>query len=61
MLAEIREILIISTPQDISRLQELVGDGKQFGISLSHAIQQKREGLAQAREPHHPCHRPQGS
>ncbi|MFN8770411.1 MAG: glucose-1-phosphate thymidylyltransferase RfbA [Neisseriaceae bacterium] len=48
MLAEIRDILIISTPQDISRFQDLLGDGSNFGISLSYNIQEKPDGLAHA-------------
>jgi glucose-1-phosphate thymidylyltransferase len=48
MMADIRDILIITTPQDQAAFQKLLGDGRQFGVTLSYAIQDAPRGLAEA-------------
>ncbi len=48
MLADVREILLISTPEDQAGFRRLLGDGSQFGLDLSYAIQERPEGIAQA-------------
>ena len=48
MLARIRDILVISTPEDTPRIHQLLGDGSAFGLRLTYAVQEKPEGLAQA-------------
>ncbi|WP_037111604.1 sugar nucleotidyltransferase, partial [Rhodococcoides fascians] len=48
MLANIRDILVITTPQDADQFQRLLGDGSQFGINLTYQVQHEPNGLAQA-------------
>ncbi len=48
MLAGVRDVLVISTPQDTPRFQQLLGDGAQWGMNLSYAVQSSPDGLAQA-------------
>src|ERR1035438_6515070 len=48
MLSGIRDILVVSTPEDLPRFQALLGDGSRFGIQLRYASQAKPEGIAQA-------------
>jgi glucose-1-phosphate thymidylyltransferase len=48
MLAGIRDVLVISTPQDTARFEQILGDGDQWGMNIQYAVQPKPEGLAQA-------------
>src|SRR2546428_4961527 len=48
MLAGIRDILVISTPEDVPKFQVLLGDGSQYGIRLQYQVQARPEGIAQA-------------
>src|SRR5271154_4807090 len=48
MLAGIRDILVISTPEDVPKFKALLGDGSQYGIHLQYQVQAKPEGIAQA-------------
>src|SRR2546426_4934898 len=48
MLAGIRDILVISTPEDTPRFEQLLGDGSRFGLTFEYAVQKKPEGIAQA-------------
>ena len=48
MLAHIREILIVSTPKDLQRFEQLLGDGSSLGMNFHYAVQEKPEGIAQA-------------
>src|SRR5688572_21352161 len=48
MLAGIREVLVVSTPQDLPRFEALLGDGARWGLSIRHVAQPRPEGIAQA-------------
>src|SRR5271168_3073951 len=48
MLAGIRDILVISTPQDVPKFEQLLGDGSRFGVNFQYIVQPRPEGIAQA-------------